>query len=236
MGHRTDPRSGPHPRPHARQHTAGQADADRLAEACGYVTSRLHQVGALLPEPNGRPQTGTIGRHAPESSEPWQGNAAAVYWTIHFGARRLEDACRADIGLPARDPARGGTAVNTLQALNAVAAMAPTMTVGGLKAARQRVERWSTAIDEMPDIDLADAWTPVPRQPGLLPPVCPYCQCFTLRMAVSRQLVRCFNPPCRDGDGNPPAARMERGRLTGNGMLVFGDTTVVHYREEAQTP
>jgi hypothetical protein len=55
---------------------------------------------------------------------------------------------------------------------------------------------------------------------------------FTLRMAVRREIVRCFNPACRDNDGLAPVARMERGRLTGDGMLVFADTTVVHYREE----
>jgi hypothetical protein len=55
---------------------------------------------------------------------------------------------------------------------------------------------------------------------------------FTLRMAVRREIVRCFNPACRDNDGHAPVARMERGRLTGDGMLVFADTTVVHYREE----
>jgi hypothetical protein len=234
MAHRVNVRSGSHPRPKARQSTTDQADADRLTAAVGDILKSLADVAALLPEPSGRPQTGTIGRHAPESSEPWQGAAAAVYWTIHFGARQLEDVCRADIGLPPQDPARGGSAANTDDALRAVASTAPTMTAGALNAARRRVEAWLTAIQQIPDIDLADTWVPVPRQPGSLPPTCPYCTTFSLRMAPARQVVRCFNPPCRDTDDRPPVARMENG-LSG-GVLVFGDGQVVHYREEAQTP
>lgn len=233
MGHRVDVRSGSHPRPHARKATADQADADRLRTACTGVRDALALVAALLPEPQGRPQTGTIGRHAPESSEPWQGEAASVYWTVHFGARQLEDTCRADIGLPPLHPGRGGSSANTDAALRAIADTAPTMTTGTLTHTRRKVEGWLTAIEQIPDIDLADTWNPVPRQPGALPPVCPYCHTFALRMATARQLVRCFNPPCRDTDDRPPVARMETG-LSG-GVLVFGDGLVVHYREEAQT-
>lgn len=235
MAHRVDVRSGTHPRPHARQHDAENANADRLTVALAEVRKSLPYVVDLLPEQQGRPRTGTIGRHAPESSEPWQGEAASVYWTIHAGARRLEDACRHDIGLPPRTPARGGSHANTILALQAIGDHAPTLTPTGLATARRRAEAWANAINRLSDIDLADVWVPVPRQPGVLPPICPYCHTFALRMAVGRQLVRCFNPACRDSDGNPPVARMERGRLTGDGMLVFGDQTVVHYREEAQT-
>lgn len=235
MTHRATILSGRHPRPHARQQTAAQADADRLYAAVGKVLEDYEQVAALLPEPQGKPKLGTIGRHAPESSEPWQGEAASVYWSIHFGARRLEDAVRTDIGLSPHEPVRGGSDGNTVDALRAIRNAATTMTAGMLHTCVRRVEGWHTAIMRMTDIDQADTWVPVPRQPGHLPPTCPYCTNFTLRMSTGREIVRCFNPPCRDGDGKRPVARMERGRLTGDGMLVFGDQTVVHYREEAQT-
>lgn len=216
-----------------RQTSADTADAARLTAACITVITAITDVAALLPEPQGKPRTGTIGRHPPESSAPWQGEAAACYWTIHAGARHLENECRADIGLPPLSPARGGSDTNTRLALQAVAALAPTMTAHTLAAARRRVEGWDTTIGRLPDIDHADVWVPVPRQPGALPPACPYCTLFTLRMTVRREIVRCFNPACRDGDGRAPAARMERNKVNGDGVLVFADQTVVHYREEA---
>jgi hypothetical protein len=219
------------------QQTSGQSDVARLIAACTDVRKSLADVRALLPEPQGRAKVGTIGRHPPDSSEPWQGAAAAVFWTIHAGARRLEDACRADVGIGPVTPPRGGSDTNTDEALLTVSAYASTLTPALLKVARRRAEKWATSIDQLPDIDLADVWTPVPRQPGALPPSCPYCAMFTLRMTVRREIVRCFNPPCRDHEGSPPVARMERGRLTGEGMLVFNDSTVVHYRgEAAETP
>jgi hypothetical protein len=206
-------------------------DAQALADAIDAVRLRLNDVAALLPEPQGQPRLGTIGRHTPGGSEPWQGAAAAVYWTIHFGVRRLEEHVRTDIGL---EPAtRGGSATNTREALtaiaNAAAAMSPTM----LATCRRRAQRWANAIDQLPDIDQADMWVPVPRNPGNLPPACPYCHLFTLRMAVRRGLIRCFNPACRDNNDNPPVARMEQSRLNADGLLVFGDGTVIHYREAA---
>jgi hypothetical protein len=214
--------------------TAARSDQARIITAIADIQSGLTQVAALLPEPQGRPRTGTIGRHSPEGSEPWQGAAAAVYWSIHFGVRRLEDTLRATLGL---DPAnRGGSTANTDHALIAIINCAPSLNTHDLRDARTQVERWATAITQLPDIDLADVWVPVPRQPGALPPACPYCENFTLRMTVRRELVRCFNPACRDHDGRPPVARMERGRLTGDGMLVFGDQTVIHYRGSDVNP
>jgi len=210
-------------------------NATRISIAVTHIRAALADVAALLPEPQGRPRTGTIGRHIPDSSEPWQGAAAAVYWDIHFGARNLEDVCRTAIGLPAHNPPRGGSNANTDDALRAIANSTASLQPATLADVRRRVERWSTAIDQMPDVDRADTWVPVPRQPGALPPACPYCHMFTLRMSVQRELVRCFNPPCRDGNDRPAIARMDRNRVNGDGVLVFGDGIVIHYREAAQT-
>jgi hypothetical protein len=214
--------------------TATRSDQARVTAAVAEILTGLTQVAALLPEPQGRPRTGTIGRHAPEGSEPWQGAAAAVYWGIHFGVRRLEDTLRAALGLAPTN--RGGSTANTDHALTAIVNACPTIDPKLLRDVRQQVERWANAITQLPDIDLADMWVPVPRQPGALPPACPYCENFTLRMTVRRELVRCFNPACRDHDGRSPVARMERGRLTGDGMLVFGDQTVIHYRGSDANP
>ena len=94
------------------------------------------------------------------------------------------------------------------------------------------VARWVSAARRIRDIDEEDAWTPVPRAPGAEPPACPYCRTLSLRMSKAREVVRCFFPGCVDIDGNPTQARMEQGRLGSGGMLVFGDGTVVAYRED----
>lgn len=215
------------------QVSAAAADLARLRAACADVRKSLADVAALLPEPQGKPKSGTIGRHPPEPSEPWQGEAAACYWTIHFGTRRLEDALRDQIGLGPHLPPRGGSALNTTHALGAIEDTGPTLPAEALRTAVRKVERWAAMIDQLSDIDQADVWTPVPRQPGAMPPACPYCDLFTLRMTVRREIVRCFNPPCRDNEGRPPVARMDRNKVTGDGVLVFADQTVIHYRGEA---
>jgi len=197
----------------------------------------LPRVRQLLPEPDGSgPQTGTIGRHAPESSEPWQGAAAAVYWTIHFGARRLEDVLRADVGLPPVHPERGGSEANTISALVQISRHGSTCTVGTLKIAIRRVTNWVRAINRLDDHDQAEDWRPLPRVAGTLPPDCPFCQLLTLKMNTRREVVRCFNPTCKDTEGNPPVARMERGRMSGMAQLVFRDGREVDYRELAENP
>jgi hypothetical protein len=217
----------------SRDNIPADAALARLRDACTGVRTSIEDIADLLPEPQGKPRSGTIGRHAPESSEPWQGEAAAVYWAIHFGARRLEEDMRHAAGIPPHDPARGGSNANTNFALTAIADLGVSVPEPHLRDAMRQVERWANMIGRLSDIDQADMWTPVPRQPGAMPPACPYCGLFTLRMSIRREIVRCFNPPCRDNDNHPPVARMERGRLTGDGMLVFGDGTVIHYRGEA---
>jgi hypothetical protein len=235
--HRPDPRSGrSHPRPKARTRQAGPDDATQLSDAVTTVMNALPDIRDLLTEPtNAGPQTGTIGRHAPESSEPWHGEAAAVYWTIHFGARQLEDSMRADIGLPPVRPERGGTEANTIGALIQINRMGSTVTEGILTVATRRVERWVHAIERLGDMDQAEQWVPVPRAPGTHI-FCPFCQLLTLRVNLRREVVRCFNPPCRDSNDRPPVATITRGRMSGLTQLVFQDGREVDYKELAENP
>lgn len=193
-----------------------------LADAEGL----LPVLARLLPEPSGTgPATGTIGRHAPESSEPWQTEAADAYWRIWFGARKMADRlCR----VAGTHPRQWRSAS---EAMTMIAKLSGTIPADHLAEARQEAERWVTSARRIRDIDEVDAWSPLPRPPGYPPPACPYCKTLSLRMARGREEVRCFFPECRDLDGNPTRARMELGQLSGRGHLVFGDGTVVAYRE-----
>lgn len=230
MSPRPDGRSSPQ-RPNRRRPEPAQDDRDRLDSALAEAWSLLGRLARLMPEPSGTgPATGTIGRHAPESSEPWQAEAAHAYWAIHFGLRKLRDEMRTAAGLTA-DPL-SGSGTHTGKAISDVSALGSIVPADLLADARFRVESWVTAGRRIRDIDEVETWTPVPRVPGAEPPMCPYCCTLSLRMSRTRQEVRCFNPECRDLDGNPVRARMEPGVLSDTGQLVFGDDTVVAYREE----
>ncbi len=207
-----------------------------LAQAVNACIRALPHIRDLLPEPDsGGPRTGTIHRSQAEAREPWQGAAAAVYWTIHFGARRLETDLRVAIGLNPRSPARGGSEANTIDALLALNNLTPTADPKLIAATARRVEAWVSAVDRLEDMDRAEDWRPLPRTPGQLI-VCPFCNTLSLRVNLRREVVRCFNPACRDSEGNPPVARMERGIMSGLNQLVFRDGREVDYREVAEIP
>lgn len=217
----------PGSRPRRNDHT--DDDYSALLHAVNTAEQLLPVLGRLLPEPSsGGPATGTIGRHAPESSEPWQSEAANAYWEIYFGARKLADRMRYAAKLPLR-PWEGG---DTSKALSLIMALAGHMDPWSLGEARRAAEAWVNQARRIRDIDEVDSWVPVPRVAGSIPPACPYCHTLSLRMSRLREEVRCFFPNCQDLDGRPTRARMERSFLADGGQLVFGDGTVVAYREE----
>lgn len=219
----------PGPRPRRAAPTSDEADRVRLVEALSTAGSLLPVLGRLLAEPAGRgPATGTIGRHAPESSEPWNAEAAHAYWTIYFGVRQLAAEMARAVGTVPREYGAGLTD----RAMTDISQAATAVPAELLAAARRTAEHWVTVACQVSDIDTAESWTAVPRVPGAEPPLCPYCKTLALRMSLTRLEVRCFNPDCRDHDARPVRARMERGRISGEGRLYFGDGTVVAYREE----
>lgn len=203
-----------------------EAERKDLLALITRCTVLLPVLSALMSEQPGLgPSTGTIGRHAPESKEPWAGEAANAYWGLYFGSRHIADMMRAHLGMPDRVWATGE------DGLKLIAALASSVTAPVLRSARVGIERALASAQRIRDLDEADAWTPVPRAPGQAPPVCPYCSTLSLR--VNRQLgeVRCFFPGCVDANRKPTMAQMEYDALTGAGVLVFGDGYVVAYRE-----
>jgi hypothetical protein len=226
--HRPDIRSPGH-RPKFR-HSLPDDDLSRIAAALQEVARLLPCLSDLLPESGGQgPQTGVIGRHAPASSEPWQAEAATAYWTLHAGIRSMLNEMRYERGLPplvwrGHDDA-------TDRVLKMLGNYAPAVSPETLSEATARLEGWVTQAKQIADIDEAERWVPVPKVPGGRPPRCPYCGTYGLRMARRRGEVRCLYPACTDSEGNPTRARMEPGGMSGEGILVFGDATTMHYRE-----
>jgi hypothetical protein len=196
----------------------------RLLTAVSEARSLLTALQPLLAEPDGSgPDTGTIGRHAPESREPWAMQAAGAYWDLYFGAGELARGMRSAAGL--RLPLFKDTYGH--EALSVVVNMAPSVSDTPLRWAATSLEKWSRAAQSVPEIDEGEPWAPLPSPPGRSPLACPYCETFGLRMLRRKGEVRCFFPGCKDRDGHPTRARMEPGRMTGEERLIFGDGTTM---------
>jgi hypothetical protein len=192
--------------------------ADRCYEATSDARGRIDRLHPLIVEPeNGGPDTGTIGRHAPESSEPWANQAAGAYFDLYFGAREYARAMRGAAGM--RRPAD----VCGHAALDIVAAMVTISQPFILRGVTRGLERLVRQADQVPGIDEGEPWVALPSLPGYQPLACPYCRTFGLRMLKRKGEVKCFFPGCTDSDGSPTRARLEPGRMTGEARLIFGD-------------
>lgn len=197
--------------------------AGRLYAATDDAEVRLGRLGPLIAEPDSSgPDTGTIGRHAPESREPWAQQAADAYFDIYFGAREMARAMRGAAGIrrPIGDEACG------VPGLRIVRNMAPTAQAFILRGVTRNLERWVSRADQVPAIDDAEPWVPLPRLAGA-ELACPYCGTYGLRMLKRKGEIRCIFPDCKDSDGKPTRARMESGRMTGEERLIFGDGTMM---------
>lgn len=219
-------------------------DARRIIDQLAYLSINvdhltrpgglLDELEALLPEQvtNG-PAGSTTHQKVSGSPAPWNAAAASVLFDITEGARRLEASLRRAVsGSPGLR--RGDSDANTRQALRSCVRLAEGLdNPDEVTEVTRIVARWVTAARQLPDIDQADKWEPLPRQPKMLPPNCEYCGLFTLRWNRRTGEVRCFTDECRDGDGYRPVARMEVGRYSGTASLIWRDGRSVTYNHQA---
>lgn len=214
----------------ARTRRAEETDHGRLTAALATAEGLLPVLSELMPERGGQAsRTGTVNRHAPGGSEPWQAEAADAFWRIHGGIRALANELRAGRGLSpivwrGHDDA-------TDRVFRLVANFVPGAPDDVVSDALARVEGWVESAQQITDIDEVERWVPVPRLPGGRPPACPFCETFGLRMTRRGGRVRCFFPQCVDSEGRPTRARMELGVMTGEGVLVFTDGTTMPPQE-----
>ena len=192
----------------------------------------LDTLTALLPETGTTPDTEKSSAHKISGSPPpWHAEAADVLMTIHAGARELESVMRYRV--TGTVPIRGGSDGNTRAALAGVAALAGAVPDSAARAATSLVAHWVRRARQVRDIDQTERWVALPRLPGLLPPACPYCRTYALRMSRAAGEVRCMNAQCLDRDQRRPVARMEYGLLSGDGILMFADGGRLSYEAPA---
>lgn len=199
-------------------------DVEELTNAGGL----LDQLNALLPVPTSTLDNSPL-RHIKTfgAPAPWHPEAGNILMAIHAGARDLENEMRYRLnGTTAK---RGGSEVNTRKALASVVRLAYALPAPVVEDAANQVAGWVRAARQIHDIDQTDRWVPLPRAPGMMPPPCPYCDTYALRMSRRAGEVRCINPECVDDRGRRPVARMAYGHLTGDAYLAFGDGREVVY-------
>jgi hypothetical protein len=193
---------------------------DDLAEAVEAAERILPSLRPLLAEPRpALPRAGS--RPAPDSSEPWNSEAAAVYWDIWYGSRGLARQMRAELQL-ADDCLPGPEGLAQIRACGA------TISRRTLGVVTARIWSWVARANALPDMGEAEPWRHLPTLPGFEPPACPYCRTFGLRMQAGAGHVRCFYPDCRDLDDHPTRAKMQLGTY-GTPALFFADGTVLSF-------
>lgn len=209
--------------------------ADLVADALDELAGLLPRLQALLPEPVADPTVGTTThRKAVGSPAPWHAEAGAALMTIHEGVRRMEASMRQDLtGEPG--PRRGGSDANTFAAMDAIRRLAHGLPDDRARYYARVLGIWVTHAKTVRDIDETPKWVPIRAPRGALPPTCPYCHTYSLRVAQASGAVRCANPSCRAGDGQRPYGRMQYGPLTGRPMLVFADGREITYYAQEHT-
>jgi hypothetical protein len=202
--------------------TSAAAD---LSAAVDELLKMLPSLAELLPlqDDDGATSHGVNRLSAP----PWNSAVANVMLDIHAGARALEAEFRAELTGRDRGWRRGGSDANTEAALRALATLGSQLGLAPAQAAATLLERWRSSAAQLPAVDTEPSWRKLTPGPDGLPPKCPYCGTYLLRVAVRSRVVRCFNPArCLDGTGSRPTASLELGAVSGEPMLVWADGSV----------
>ncbi|GAB1823555.1 hypothetical protein [Herbidospora sp. RD11066] len=209
------------------------ADQTDIGALVAELQDLLQEVQALLPEQVGDVSRGTTSHHKVSGSPaPWHPEAGMVLMVIHEEARRLEAALRMEVaGHPGRR--RGGSDANTAAALTAIAQLVHGVPREAAVQARRIIERWIRAARQIRDIGLEEPWVPIPVPQGAVPPSCPYCQTFSLRMRGTERRIRCINPRCWDLEDRHPEGRLVKSGLNGDSTIQWRDGRVTYRRDWA---
>jgi hypothetical protein len=194
-----------------------------LAQACSELGNWIAVAETLVAIPDQQP--GVRVSSKPGSRAPWNPAVATALLDARQGIRDLECEMRTEVtGAPGRP--RGGSDGNTRDALKAISAMEQAVSRDHVADALRQLISWANTIRRLPSIDDLPHWRRLRPGPDGMPPRCPFCETFSLRVAVESGVVGCWFPGCTDSEGRRPQARLEISRLNGSGVLVWNDGTV----------
>jgi hypothetical protein len=214
--------------------------AEEVETLAGELRALLPRLRELLTEPVADPTKGTMSHHKISGSPaPWHAEAGPLLMDVHAGVRDLEvDLTYVVAGrLPEGRwlEHRGDSDANTEEALAAVVRLAFGAPEDRVRQAGQTIAGWIERGLQIRDIGERERWIPIHVPKGELPPACPYCDTFSIRLAEQSGRVRCSNPKCPgDENGEPPRAHIEKNRLDGSAVLVWADGRLTHYYERRE--
>jgi hypothetical protein len=175
--------------------------ADPVQEACDLLAGYMGTLELLVAEPSSTQDAAAgMSPRPADTPEPWDAPVGRALMDGHEGVRRLEAVLKYMVaGHPGGR--RGGSAGNTMAALDAIPKLAAGLDDDAGDAAARVIGRWINAARAVPAIDEAEQWRPVQAR------ACPFCGCFFLKVlldAAKRPAgrIECFGhredgAPCR---------------------------------------
>lgn len=184
----------------------------------------LPTFSVLIVDQDVEPSNGR--RTAPGTRTPGNTQAINAQMDAHELVRRLEASLRLAVtGHPGRR--RGGSDSQTRAALKSIERLGEAVPAHARQTAARLLDRAATAIGQLPSVDEIPRWEKIRPGPGGLPPTCPNCGTYSLRVSLSAGVVVCVLPGCEDMDGRrPPQARMDISKIDGSPVLVWRDGLV----------
>lgn len=182
---------------------------DPVAAACQALAEYLGRLEHLVTDPDqdGGAPAGLLSR---PGNAPLPGNPAVLLAMMDAweGVPRLEARLMfALFGHPGRR--RGGSRGNLDEALGHLPDLATRLTDEDVGQVVAVLDRWINGARAVRAIDETHRWRALPRRAGeALPPRCPVCLCFQLRVDIDARpmLVQCRVPGCEDNTGERPVA------------------------------
>lgn len=189
-----------------------------------WADAGLPTFSVLIVDQDVEPSNGR--RSAPGTRTPGNTQAINAQMDAHEMVRRLEASLRLAVtGHTGRR--RGGSDSSTYAAIASISRLGEAVSPHARQVAARLIDRAATVIGQLPSVDEVPRWEKIRPGPGGLPPTCPNCKTFSLRVSLSAGVVVCVYPGCADLDGRkPPQARMDISKIDGSPVLVWRDGLV----------
>ncbi|MGP4092969.1 hypothetical protein [Nonomuraea sp. KM90] len=210
--------------------------AEEIPELVTEIKQILPRLEQLLPEPVADATKGSTQHHKVTGSPaPWHPEAGPMLLVIHAGVRELEDDLRYHV-TGHTGAGRGGSNGNTTAALDSIVRLVHGVDDDMARDARGRLDRWIEQAWQIRDIGESEKWIPIHVPKGQLPPACPYCKTYSIRLAQESGRVVCSNAKCVDEKGERPRGRIDKNQLDGTPVLTWADGRAIYHYGSQEAP
>lgn len=197
-----------------------------LAATCADLAHWIAVAETLLAQADCVPAESVLA--TPFSRPPWNQAVASALFDAHAMIRDIAAEMRDEIDRKSASRDRlterrwSQRSGNTGAVLAVIAASESAVDRPMQRRAQRELGKVALRIRQLPAVDEALRWERLRTATDEMPPACPYCECYSLKVAIVAGLVACFNPSCEDDDGERPTARLDISRLDGTPVLAWG--------------